>query len=180
MRIVVDDLKKRLSLTLERDSAEFPALKEVADSGIVRFVSPVTCEVMVEKLAAMIDVSGDIAVQVELPCSRCLVGCVVPLQIHFFQSYVEELPAVESDDGAEVELSAEEMGLELFDGEAIDLLEEIQQQIILALPRYPLCDEGCKGLCPHCGVDLNKEHCSCEQKKVSFSFGALKDFKVEK
>ena len=36
--------------------------------------------------------------------------------------------------------------------------------ISLALPLQPLCDEECKGLCPRCGVDRNREDCGCEEE----------------
>jgi uncharacterized protein len=32
----------------------------------------------------------------------------------------------------------------------------------LAVPEYSLCNEGCRGICPRCGTDLNTGSCSCE------------------
>jgi len=32
---------------------------------------------------------------------------------------------------------------------------------VLALPMKPLCGEACKGLCRHCGTNLNKSSCDC-------------------
>jgi uncharacterized protein len=72
------------------------------------------------------------------------------------------------------------MGLELFDGEIIDLQDEIQQQIVLALPPRPLCSEKCKGLCSVCGANLNIETCRCTDNNISMHFAPLRDFKVEK
>ena len=45
--------------------------------------------------------------------------------------------------------------------EYIDLGEEIRQEIILANPPKILCSEDCKGICPKCGMNLNKEQCKC-------------------
>jgi len=36
--------------------------------------------------------------------------------------------------------------------------------ISLALPLQPLCDQECKGLCPRCGIDRNRQHCGCEEE----------------
>ena len=46
--------------------------------------------------------------------------------------------------------------------EYIDLGEEIRQEIIMANPARILCSKNCKGICPKCGVNLNKEKCKCK------------------
>lgn len=46
--------------------------------------------------------------------------------------------------------------------EYIDLGEEIRQEIIMANPVRVLCSKDCKGICPSCGVNLNKERCKCQ------------------
>ena len=43
-----------------------------------------------------------------------------------------------------------------------DLTEELRECIILSFPSNPLCSEDCKGLCPHCGADLNEGPCKCK------------------
>ena len=45
--------------------------------------------------------------------------------------------------------------------EYIDLGEEIRQEIIMANPAKILCSKDCKGICPKCGMNLNKEQCKC-------------------
>ncbi|MEW5894360.1 MAG: DUF177 domain-containing protein [Candidatus Omnitrophota bacterium] len=45
----------------------------------------------------------------------------------------------------------------------IDFTEYIRQEMILAMSCKQLCSEGCKGLCPHCGSNLNIEQCKCER-----------------
>lgn len=49
-------------------------------------------------------------------------------------------------------------------GPEIDLDAFFTELISLALPIQPLCDEQCKGLCPQCGVDRNREECGCEEE----------------
>jgi len=46
----------------------------------------------------------------------------------------------------------------------IDLSPVISEMIWLNHPLKMLCKEDCKGLCPDCGADLNKEICSCTDK----------------
>ena len=43
----------------------------------------------------------------------------------------------------------------------IGLDPDIRDQIILGYPIKPLCNPGCKGLCPKCGKNLNGGNCNC-------------------
>ncbi len=47
--------------------------------------------------------------------------------------------------------------------ESIDLGEDIRQEIILSSPPKILCSDDCKGICPRCAVNLNKENCTCKK-----------------
>ncbi len=47
--------------------------------------------------------------------------------------------------------------------DTIDLGEEIRQEVILRYPLRILCAQDCKGLCPKCGANLNKEVCKCKK-----------------
>jgi uncharacterized protein len=99
----------------------------------------------------------------------------------FALTFVRELPKVTDEAGdEEVELNAEEMGLILFHGEEIDLGEAIAEQVIMALPMHPLCQEECRGLCPQCGTNLNETDCGCERPAFNVKFAALKNIKMDK
>ena len=43
----------------------------------------------------------------------------------------------------------------------IDLVPMARDAILLELPIAPLCRQGCKGLCPMCGANLNETSCGC-------------------
>ncbi|MDE0081379.1 MAG: DUF177 domain-containing protein [Gammaproteobacteria bacterium] len=43
----------------------------------------------------------------------------------------------------------------------IDVGEALREELVLAAPSYMVCGEGCRGLCPHCGTDLNEAMCNC-------------------
>jgi uncharacterized protein len=53
------------------------------------------------------------------------------------------------------------MALSCYEGDTIDLTPLVHEQAILALPTRPLCGEGCRGLCPRCGANLNAGPCGC-------------------
>ncbi|MEW5758098.1 MAG: DUF177 domain-containing protein [Candidatus Omnitrophota bacterium] len=44
----------------------------------------------------------------------------------------------------------------------IDITDDLRQEIILSYPLKPLCKDGCLGLCPKCGQDLNEKKCNCK------------------
>jgi uncharacterized protein len=45
----------------------------------------------------------------------------------------------------------------------IDVSDFIRQEIILHFPMIPVCSNSCKGLCPVCGINLNKKSCNCKK-----------------
>jgi uncharacterized protein len=47
------------------------------------------------------------------------------------------------------------------DDDTIDLGPLMRDAIVLELPATPLCRPDCRGLCPHCGADLNEGACDC-------------------
>ena len=181
MQLQVSEIKEGgVDLQIVEPAAHFPVLAELERNGSCIFMSPVVVSVRAYEVNGMIELVGHIVVEVNVPCKRCLVSSQCRIDADFAQTYVDELPEVSGEDGEELELSAEEMGLERFEGDSIDLTEEIQQQVVVLLPDHSLCSESCKGLCLACGADLNKTCCDCSETTVSLNFAALKDFKVEK
>ena len=69
------------------------------------------------------------------------------------------------------------MDYEFFDGEEIDIDLLVVEQIVLALPFKALCSEECKGICPHCGANLNLEPCQCAGKQADSPFATLQAIK---
>ena len=43
----------------------------------------------------------------------------------------------------------------------IDLVRTAYDALSLEIPMVILCKEDCKGICPHCGKNLNLEECDC-------------------
>jgi uncharacterized protein len=125
-----------------------------------------------------IRVRGKIEAGVEVACDRCLAPVAVPLEVEFETAFIPQARAAAAAEN--VELHAEDMGLDAFEGDAIDLDELVREQILLALPTRHLCGEECKGLCPACGADLNAGRCGCEQKETDPRWAALADLKKKK
>jgi len=48
---------------------------------------------------------------------------------------------------------------------------------LLAVPLKVTCREDCKGLCPHCGKNLNEEQCGCAVTLEEPRWAALKEIR---
>ena len=53
----------------------------------------------------------------------------------------------------------------------------IEKVVALAIPVQPLCREECRGLCPQCGVDRNRETCDCAAPRDASPFAVLATLK---
>jgi uncharacterized protein len=180
--IRIDEIKgEGLTLEFEEPAQAFPILQEMVDRGECSFLEGVRVHLRAIRLHEMVEIEGRVATRARFACSRCLKGFDLPVEECFAVTYTRQIPVVQDESDEEgLELTAEDMGLVPFQGDEIDLVDEIQQQILMALPVRPLCSEFCKGLCPRCGADLNEGECGCGQEDFNIKFSALKDFKAKK
>jgi len=135
----------------------------------------ITGAVRLEKHGRDVLVRGNLAGRLELACSRCLETFTAPVAADFDLLLV---PGPPSATAADEELSPDDLDLDYYTGEIVDLESLLREQIILMLPLKPLCDETCKGLCPYCGANLNRETCTCKTDAVDSPFARLAKLKI--
>ncbi|MGZ7094338.1 MAG: YceD family protein, partial [Candidatus Angelobacter sp.] len=75
----------------------------------------------------------------------------------------------------ELSVTAAEAEIGYYQGEGLLLEDVLREQVLLALPLKVTCRADCKGLCPHCGKNLNHEQCSCSTELEDPRWAALKD-----
>ena len=179
MLIQIDKLKRRpRQISIDEQATSFPVLKDLIEQGTVAFNATIsgTCEATWVRDA--IEVAGQLTTIVTSPCCRCLMPVVNQLDIPIKLSYAghddEETPVVE-----ELELQSEELGLIPFSGPEINLRLDLDQEVIMALPLQPMCQETCQGLCPVCGCNLNQDSCDCELPVFHAGLASLKNFKIK-
>ena len=160
------------------------------------------------KVDEVVVISGDINTYIELTCSRCANTFQYPCHPHFSALFCKD-PAMagvahlqkeghhsdgyakpvgqnkgfarhahNSDEDDQV-MSGQDLDITYLSTDYIDLTDVITEQLQLQVPFQPLCKESCKGMCSHCGTDLNVGRCACSKIKVTHPFSVLKDFKVE-
>lgn len=147
----------------ERDADWLKSLFQGQKRLDFKFNSPIFYRIRLSRPDSLVLVAGSINLKVELSCSRCLEKFIFPINPEFNFSLS---PAEFQKLPVEMELQREDLDMEFYDGEAIDLGQIIQNQVILTIPFNPLCQENCKGLCPHCGTNKNKETCECSEEKI--------------
>ena len=64
---------------------------------------------------------------------------------------------------AEERQSDEDDDIVLLESDEVDVTELARDAFILDMDTKFLCSEDCKGLCPGCGADLNRESCRCKK-----------------
>ena len=168
--LVLDELDEGTSLIELEISA--PDL-ELQDS-YFNFPGSLRASLEVSRSINTYTVSGKISGLIQSECCRCLAEVdqmlEAPMRMLFQrrQASEEELEAVAADED-----------MEIYDPgtREIDLKSQICDAVVLELPLRIFCSDTCRGLCPQCGQDLNKEACNCKAKAEDPRWAALKTVK---
>lgn len=105
----------------------------------VRLESPIYYDFFAQAVSHELVVQGTLRISVALECDRCA---------EFFSTSLSDssfLRAYKLSEGMK----------------SVDLTGDIRESILLEIPPVSHCSEDCKGLCPHCGTNLNKSTCRC-------------------
>ncbi|MBI4247607.1 MAG: DUF177 domain-containing protein [Candidatus Rokubacteria bacterium] len=115
-------------------------------------------------------VTGEITAAVPLTCGRCLEEFRVGVRAAVDTRYVPR-PA-----GAEArELGVDDLDLDFYDHDELNLDALVETETTLALPMKPLCRDDCRGLCPACGGNRNVVQCACDRRPPDPRLAALRD-----
>ncbi len=128
------------------------------------------------KIIKDIRLRGRLSTSVELSCARCL----EPVQQKIAPEF-ELLYRPRATDAGRDEISVTDAEAEIgyYEGDGILLEDVLREQVLLALPLKVTCREDCRGLCPHCGKNLNREQCSCVVPMEDPRWAALKGIRLD-
>lgn len=93
-------------------------------------------------------------------CHRCLDPVKRDINID-----IEELFAYHSRVEAEFHID---------DDAILDLGPLVRAEVLIDSSHRVLCSDGCKGLCPECGTNLNHNECDCDRDDIDPRFEVLK------
>jgi uncharacterized protein len=130
--------------------------------------------VTLKRIRQTLYLEGDLRTKAETVCSLCLESARLPISASF--KYV--LSPAQEEHPEEQELSPEDLDFVYYQDDLIDLDPLIIEQIMLQVPMKVLCREDCRGLCPHCGTNLNQSGCHCHNERIDIRLAILKKLKV--
>jgi uncharacterized protein len=138
-------------------------------------VGPVTIDMTADEgdLTGEYRVKGTVTYSGDLRCARCVEPYPFANESNFTVRYRPRSEAPE-EGREEVEIGPDDLEVEYYDEPLVSLRELAAEQIQLSLTMKPLCGEGCLGLCPRCGENLNRGACSCEELNAEGRWGALR------
>lgn len=122
------------------------------------FQAQVVVDATIDKSPNQILVTCTIRTVATFACDRCTSSFVEALTPTYRMFYA--LEGAEPLDVDPVEFQ------QLLPGQSvIDIADDVRQTLLLAVPLKLLCSEGCRGLCPTCGKNLNDGACSCRNQR---------------
>ena len=126
----------------------------------VKQSEPLEVNATAELLEGQIRVTGELQTKIEMVCARCLEPVIEEVHRDFDLFYQPLLKGTPND---EERLKDDDTEIGFFEGEGLFLADVLKEQVLLSLPMKVICQSDCRGLCPHCGANLNQEQCRCER-----------------
>ncbi len=181
---IVDIGPEGLSLSCSASGPQL-GLDEPGD----KFDGPLAIQLELSQLEGRISVTGTLEGAAIRQCVRCLAEYADPLLVSIYAEYLPQASgtakSAPAEQGrrnarrgaqpAELEEEAdEEDELYWYQGDHLDLVPMLREQVILAAPMQPICREDCLGLCPQCGQNLNERRCGCPPAQAPSPFRVLR------
>jgi uncharacterized protein len=161
MRVDISALLKVNGRSMDIEIDGNPEMFDKVSSDIQKFNKLHLKGVLVNS-AGILSFKGNLSFSYNTGCGRCL-------------SEVEQDYTFDVEDVFCSEASLKEEDDYFYTGKELDFSKFILDNIALAIPLKHLCSEHCKGICPECGKDLNKEECSCKDEYIDPRLSKLKD-----
>lgn len=127
------------------------AILQVENDPLVRKAGDVRYELYVQRVSEELVVRGTLAAELELRCARCSEFFSTTVAV---SDFLRAYPAPKGID-------------------SVDITEDLREEILLHVQGFSVCSEDCKGICPQCGVDLNKGSCTCRIEEGPTPWSAL-------
>lgn len=132
------------------------------------FEGQVAVQTELEKTSREILLKANVLAAASWECDRCVVPFRGQVESGFQTYYVPEGTDIARFDPADVQVIPGGSNV-------IDISDDVRQSILLSVPLKRVCREDCKGLCPHCGKNLNETRCGCRDTIADGRWDKLKE-----
>lgn len=130
------------------------------------FEKPLDVVGRVYNIGGTLEISAQITGEYKTTCSRCGEDVTEKLEAELFESVDNDFSDIDEE-------------CIVVSGNVIDISGSIEACIFNSIPMQFLCREDCKGLCPECGIDLNKNKCNCEETVYDPRFAIFRKLSKE-
>jgi uncharacterized protein len=154
---------------------ELPFTLEALDRDVLVAISPARIAGEVTRVEGGHTLSARLTWSGKLLCSRCLAPYPFANAEEFSLMLYPRRPVAE----LEISLEPEDFDAYFYDDPVVPVAPIAEERIQMAVPMKPLCREECRGLCPHCGSDLNVSECDCVVEEIDPRWRALQLLKKE-
>ena len=98
-----------------------------------------------------LELNATVSGKAQVHCARCGKPITVDVEFPISEILIREDAAYTQDEDVVI-----------YSGNEIELDEIITNSFLKNVSGKYLCSDDCKGLCPHCGINLNESSCSCQ------------------
>ena len=168
LKVDLGRLEREHRLSIEEEIPQDAALLQ--DSGIT-LAGTLRIEGEAQQAGADVLIRGRFDGNVGMECRRCLREVTVPVEEEFVLLFRAGLDPARAADEDAYALPAR--------GTELDIADAVREQVLLAAPRFAICDDACKGLCPQCGANLNEAGCNCTVASAEPRWAALQNLKLD-
>jgi uncharacterized protein len=175
VKIRIDDITAEAKeLSFQEAQTQVNLLLESEPLREYRIEGPIDVKVSYYRAGTELFFAGSLHASTHAVCARCAEEFVLPSE----RAFRFVLTPRAAGFGEEADLHAEDLELSLYEGDEIDLSPLVREQFLLSLPTRPLCADECRGLCPHCGINLNLAQCGCGAEPLDPRFAQLRGLKL--
>lgn len=168
MKLVISQLKpgeNSLSYSSSQEGELKGVLQELKNEGF-EVEGPLNFSGTLHKHEPDYYLQGHLTWKIKQDCSRCAESFHNPISYDFNLALAHSGLKKEDD---------EDLDLFVFEGNDLDLKPLLHEQFVLSVPFRALCQEHCKGICQHCGKNLNRQECVCVEHNNFHPFSVLKN-----
>jgi len=133
------------------------------------FLNSYTMDLRMDKRHNQIVLDVTLSVQAKFICDRCVTEFIQPVETTFKHVYLfgTEIPDDQNDSVTYLS----------FEADKVDMSPEIFDYAETAIPLKKICQTDCKGLCSHCGTNLNVKACDCKSEEIDDRWLPLQQLK---
>ena len=158
----LDISRVRSNVGMEKSFDLLQTVEDIKEKNI-HFLKPVHIQGKIRNEEGTLYLEGDAEIQIQRICDRCLSVYPQKLNLHIEEEF--HIAQKKNDDFD---------FLKTYNGNRLGLDQTIQDAVLLNIQINSICREDCKGICPHCGKDLNQGPCSCDHEQLDPRMEILK------